>query len=266
MSALLPDRDDLPERTVAAPRGALERQTALRPLIRAGRSTYDRRAGEARRRTGAVAGEQVLPRIFIVDPNAIFRMGMVAYLGSMSGIGQVLGCDGTDEAWRTDGFEGSELVIADISVGHIGMFIGQVHHRLGRPVLVTAESWDREAALEAVGANAIGVVCKDGLTADSLGVQVRAALHGCGVVPPQLLTSLARADEESPGNGRRSGLTKRECAVLRLIAEGRLTREVATELAYSERTVKAALRDAVVKLGARSRSQAIARAVREGLI
>ena len=45
-----------------------------------------------------------------------------------------------------------------------------------------------------------------------------------------------------------------------------MTREVATELSYSERTVKTVLRDAVMKLGARSRSQAIAFAVREGLI
>lgn len=208
----------------------------------------------------------MLPRIFIVDPNVIFRMGMVAYLGSLSGIGEVVGCDSPDEAWQADGLAGAELVIADAAVGQIAMFIGQVRQRIGRPVLITTESWDRDAALEAVGANAIGVVCKEGLTAESLGVQVRAALHGAGVVPPQLLMSLGSSTDDAAGAGRRSGLTKRERAVLRLIADGRLTREVATELSYSERTVKTVLRDATVKLGARSRSQAVACAVREGLI
>jgi len=62
------------------------------------------------------------------------------------------------------------------------------------------------------------------------------------------------------------GLTVREQRVLGLIAAGKLTREVAFELAYSERTVKTVVREAIVKLGARSRSQAIASAVREGLI
>jgi DNA-binding NarL/FixJ family response regulator len=209
-----------------------------------------------------------LPGIFIVDPNAIFRLGMIAYLQSLPGIGGVVGCASPDEAWEDGAFQSAELVMVDLAVGPIAMFIGQVHERLARPVLVTTQSWDRDAVLEAVGANAIGVVCKDGLTAESLGVQVRAALHGAGVVPPQLLTSIADRSESANGNGfaRRSALTIRECAVLRLIADGRLTREVATELCYSERTVKTVLRDAVVKLGARSRSQAVASAVRAGLI
>jgi DNA-binding NarL/FixJ family response regulator len=213
---------------------------------------------------------RVPPRIFIVDPNAIFRMGMIAYLGSLPGIGAVAGCGTPEEAWEHEDLAGAELVMVDLAVGQIAMFIGQVHQRIGRPVLVTTQSWDPDAVLAAVGANAIGVVCKDGLSAESLGVQVRAALHGAGVVPPQLLTSLAdqsaTAVGDANGFARRSGLTARERAVLRLIADGRLTREVATELSYSERTVKTVLRDAVVKLGARSRSQAVASAVREGLI
>ena len=65
---------------------------------------------------------------------------------------------------------------------------------------------------------------------------------------------------------RPGGLNNREQRVLRLFADGKLTREVAHEMSYSERTVKTLLRDAVMKLGATSRSQAIAYAVRDGLI
>jgi DNA-binding NarL/FixJ family response regulator len=61
-------------------------------------------------------------------------------------------------------------------------------------------------------------------------------------------------------------LTDREQQVLALIAAGHATREVARELCYSERTVKNVLHDVVTKLNARSRSQAVACAVREGLI
>jgi DNA-binding NarL/FixJ family response regulator len=63
-----------------------------------------------------------------------------------------------------------------------------------------------------------------------------------------------------------SWLTAREQQVLSLIAEGHPTREVAEQLCYSERTVKNVLHDIVTKLGARSRSQAVAHAVRDGLI
>ena len=61
-------------------------------------------------------------------------------------------------------------------------------------------------------------------------------------------------------------LTEREQQVLSLIAAGHPTREVAQQLCYSERTVKNVLHDVVTKMGARSRSQAVAHAVREGLI
>jgi DNA-binding NarL/FixJ family response regulator len=235
-------------------------------LRRAERRAYDRAAATGRA-DGQQGGGRAVPGLFIIDPNAIFRMGMVAYLGALPGVGSVVGCDSPAEAWDDPRMAAAELIIVDLSIGQIAMLVGQIHRRLGRPVLVTAATWDREAVLEAVGANAIGIVCKDGLTAESLGVQVRAAMHGAGVVPPQLLTSLAnQSAEKVKGFGVRSALTSRECAVLRLIADGRLTREVATELSYSERTVKTALRDAAVKLGARSRSQAVAFAVRGGLI
>jgi DNA-binding NarL/FixJ family response regulator len=90
------------------------------------------------------------------------------------------------------------------------------------------------------------------------------------VIPPRLLATLLERRSDGATQAVRAngepGLTVREQRVLRLIADGKLTREVASELAYSERTVKTVLREAVVKLGARSRSQAIASAVRAGLI
>ena len=61
-------------------------------------------------------------------------------------------------------------------------------------------------------------------------------------------------------------MTEREHDVLALIAQGEPTREVALRLCYSERTVKNVLHDATVKLGARTRSHAVAQAVRNGLI
>jgi DNA-binding NarL/FixJ family response regulator len=63
-----------------------------------------------------------------------------------------------------------------------------------------------------------------------------------------------------------SWLTAREKQVLQLVAEGHPTREVASQLCYSERTIKNVIHDCVTKLHARSRSQAVAEAVRAGLI
>ncbi len=54
--------------------------------------------------------------------------------------------------------------------------------------------------------------------------------------------------------------------MLRLVADGMPTREVAEHLSYSERTIKAVMHDVTTKLHAKTRSQAVAQAVREGLI
>ena len=63
-----------------------------------------------------------------------------------------------------------------------------------------------------------------------------------------------------------SGLSKRECEVLALLAEGMSTEDVAAGLNYSERTVKNVLHGATTRLGLNNRAHAIAYAVRAGAI
>jgi DNA-binding NarL/FixJ family response regulator len=63
-----------------------------------------------------------------------------------------------------------------------------------------------------------------------------------------------------------TGLTERERDVLKLIADGLSTREVAIKLAYSERTIKAVLQSLTIRLNLRNRTQAVAYAVRNGWI
>ena len=83
---------------------------------------------------------------------------------------------------------------------------------------------------------------------------------------PELFGNLLKSVTLEPDRPPIATLTDREQQVLALIAAGHQTREVAEQLCYSERTVKNVLHDVVTKLNARSRSQAVAFAVREGLI
>ncbi len=63
-----------------------------------------------------------------------------------------------------------------------------------------------------------------------------------------------------------AGLTEREVAVLRLLAEGLDTAEVARHLSYSERTVKSVVQDVTRRHNLRNRTHAVAYAMRQGLI
>jgi len=135
-------------------------------------------------------------------------------------------------------------------------------------VIVCTADGSEDAVHGSLQAGAGGFLRKATLTPEALGAAVQAAASGAGVLAPDLLGSLLRGVGSDGTNGRPSlaRLTEREQQVLALIAKGHPTREVAQELCYSERTVKNVLHDVVTKLNARSRSQAVAHAVREGLI
>jgi DNA-binding NarL/FixJ family response regulator len=142
--------------------------------------------------------------------------------------------------------------------------VGAVREATGARVIVCSSDCSQDAVLAALQAGAVGFLRKDELTPETLATAVSAAANGTGVVTPDLLGRLLDGVAESRPVAAR--LTDREQQVLALIAAGHPTREVAQELSYSERTVKNVLHDVVTKLNARSRSQAVAFAVREGLI
>jgi DNA-binding CsgD family transcriptional regulator len=91
------------------------------------------------------------------------------------------------------------------------------------------------------------------LTAEQLVASVRAAAAGLRV--SELTTALAP-----------SRLDERRLEVLRLLAAGETTKTISAKLSYSERTIKTLIRDVEYELSARSRAQAVAEAIRQGLI
>lgn len=83
-----------------------------------------------------------------------------------------------------------------------------------------------------------------------------------------LLRGLSRLCEETlaPRDLTLSGLSNRETEVLRLLADGLDTAEIAEKVAYSERTVKNILHGLLSRLGLRNRAHAVAHGLRQGLI
>jgi DNA-binding NarL/FixJ family response regulator len=207
-------------------------------------------------------------KLFVLDPHTIYRRGLAACLEVLPGVEDVADAESIREAWEHPDLFASELVLLDVAIPGGPDFIGAVTEATGARVLVcTAEPSD-EAVLAALQAGAVGFLRKDTLTPDALAAAVQATAGGAGVVAPDLLGNLVRGVSADGLNGKPAlaRLTEREQQVLALIAQGHPTREVAQELCYSERTVKNVLHDVVTKLNARSRSQAVAHAVREGLI
>jgi DNA-binding NarL/FixJ family response regulator len=160
----------------------------------------------------------------------------------------------------------SDIVIVDALAPDALAFIRDVRGANKARLIVSASIWQQKDILATMEAGAVCVLRKDTLTPESLEASVRATLQGAGVLPSDLLSGLLVAVRAGDAQPRSSQLTNREEQVLRLIADGHATREVAEELCYSERTVKNVLHDVVTKLNARTRSHAVAHAVRAGLI
>jgi DNA-binding NarL/FixJ family response regulator len=211
-------------------------------------------------------------RVFLLDPHSIYRRGLVACLEGVDEIESVADAASVEQAWARAELLSADVVLVDHDLGGAHGFIRELRDRTGASVLVCSSRSDQRELLAAVQAGAVGYLWKETLTPDALVASLRTAAAGSGVVAPDLLGDLlrtiARASNDllEPRGLSLSPLTVREQEVLRLVADGHPTREVAKRLSYSERTVKNVIHDVVTKFNARSRSQAVAAAVREGLI
>jgi DNA-binding NarL/FixJ family response regulator len=103
---------------------------------------------------------------------------------------------------------------------------------------------------------------------------IRSAAQGDSKLPPDLLGQLIahvsraqRAASDQPSMAVPAvGLAPREVDVLKLVAEGLDTQQIADKLAYSERTIKNVLHGVMSRLQLRNRAHAVAYALREGYI
>ena len=118
---------------------------------------------------------------------------------------------------------------------------------------------------DGVGKPSVAVVVPDGWTEEHLPAVeiflggIRGAAAGVGFVPLAASWQATSPDTVSP-------LHPREVEVLRLVAEGHDTVEIARKLNYSERTVKNVIHQITQRLGLRNRPHAVAYAIRRGLL
>jgi DNA-binding NarL/FixJ family response regulator len=196
------------------------------------------------------------------DP--LSRAGIVSQLRRAQGISVVADAEAPDDAVA--------LVVADeLDASVLAALRAHRAHGLRRIVLLVSRVDDR-GLLVAAEAGVTGVIRRSEATAGNLAAAIRSAAAGEGSLPPDLLGRLLRQVGQlqrqvlSPRGLTFSGLTERETAVLRLLAEGYDTAEVGRQLFYSERTVKNIIHDVTSRLELRNRAHAVAYAIREGLI
>jgi DNA-binding NarL/FixJ family response regulator len=132
-------------------------------------------------------------------------------------------------------------------------------------ILITVDE-SRGAVSEAIQAGVSGYLLKDA-TPDALVDAARNAVEGNAVIHPQLTrTFIEEARTASSDEPRSTPLSKREREILQRVADGATTRQVASDLGISPHTVKTHLERIFEKLGANDRAQAVAIAIRTGIV
>jgi NarL family two-component system response regulator LiaR len=140
----------------------------------------------------------------------------------------------------------------------------------GTAILILSAFDDTRSLAKAIEAGASGFVPKTQAVEDLISV-IEAAVRGDMVLPAGQITRIleaVRIDREAGGREERGvdQLTQREIQILEVLAEGRATAEIADQLFISRNTVQSHVNSILMKLGARSRLEAVTIAYRNGVI
>ncbi|WP_158885239.1 helix-turn-helix transcriptional regulator [Amycolatopsis anabasis] len=181
-----------------------------------------------------------------------------------------------DEVWLVDEESADGSAVALLVADRLDSQMTQLLRSLQcqgftRIVLIAGEVDDNEI-LSAIEHGVCAVARRSETTPDVLVRLIKAAAAGEGALPPDLLGRLlnrvSRLQRQvlEPRGLHLAGITNRETEVLRLVASGLSTQEIADQLCYSQRTVKSILHDVTNRFQLKNRSHAVAYAMREGLI
>jgi DNA-binding NarL/FixJ family response regulator len=203
--------------------------------------------------------------VFVFSDDPITRAGVVSQLRPRP------------EVWVVDDEDAATAsvviaLVADVSDKSLAELRALHRQALGVKVVAVVTSLDEWGLLRAVEAGASAILRRVEATPQRLVDAALAAASGNGTLAPDLLGRLLDQvghlgqDVLAPRGLGLSGLSDRELEVLRLLADGLDTAEVAHRLCYSERTVKYVIHEVTTRLRLRNRSHAVAYAVRQGLI
>ncbi len=151
----------------------------------------------------------------------------------------------------------AEALLWDLGVGSTDLVLP-----VKPPVPFVALVADVESARQAVRGGARGVVLRDG-DPDRMATALRAAVDGLVAVDDRLSAALLLGSQEQIVV---EALTPREQEVLEWLAEGLSNRQIAKRLSISEHTVKFHIGAVLAKLDASSRTEAVVRGARAGLL
>jgi DNA-binding NarL/FixJ family response regulator len=211
----------------------------------------------------------LVTRILIADDFPIVRSGLRKVLDAKSDLEVVAeaqdGAEAVEMALKTD----VHLAILDVAMPRMTgiQAAAELHKRKPELRILMLSMHDSEQFLfEALKAGASGYVLKSGADTDIVEA-CRAAMRGEMFLYASAVTTLVHDYVERGGEGDHFDiLTPRELEVLKLIAEAYSSKQIASELVISVKTVERHRQNILGKLGMSDRVELTRYAIRRGLI
>ncbi len=210
-------------------------------------------------------------RILLADDHPMVRRGLRMVLDSEPDLEVVAEAGDGAEAVETALAEGVDLAVLDVAMPRMTGLQAAAELKRRKPELRTLmlSMYESEQYFfEALKAGASGYVLKSAADQD-LVEACRAAMRGEPFLYPAAVTALIRdfLNRAARGeDGPADPLTPRELEIVKLVAEGHTTDEIAATLVISKKTVEHHRSHILEKLGMRDRVELTRYAIRRGLV
>src|SRR2546423_10802505 len=213
----------------------------------------------------------LVTRILVADDHPIVRSGLKKVLDAQPDLEVVAEAEDGAEAVKKALAGDGGLAILDVSMPKTAGIQAAEELRKRKPELrlLMLSMYDSEQFLfQSLKAGASGYVLKSGADQDIVEA-VRRTMRGQSFLYPSAVSTLVRdfVDRGRPDDDQQLDiLTPRELQVLKLIAEAHTSKEIATELVISVKTVERHRQNILDKLGMSDRVELTRYAIRRGLI
>jgi DNA-binding NarL/FixJ family response regulator len=207
-------------------------------------------------------------KVLIVDDHALMRDGISALLNVNDDIEVIGEAAEGKEAIKKAAELKPDVVVMDIAMPHMdGMEATRQIVKANRDtkVLILTQHENKEYVLSAIKAGASGFVPKKALGSELVSA-IRSVYRGDSFLHPSVATALIEDYRRHTGMDPFDKLTTRERDILRHIAEGHTSQEIANMLVISLKTVLGYRTKIMEKLDIHNRTELIKFAMRKGLI
>ena len=200
-------------------------------------------------------------RVLIVDDHPMIRAGLTATIDPEADMTVVASASTGKEGLERYRQHQPDVMLIDLKMPEMGGVEAIRKIRAEFPaakIIVVSTYQGDEDIYRALEAGAVTYLLKDTLAEKMIGV-IREVAEGGRPIPPEIAQQLTSRMFQT-------ALTPREIEVLHLVAKGKRNKEIAADLEISDETVQGHVKNILAKLSVHDRTEAVAVAVRRGIV